>query len=102
MEIKYGGIYKCDDGLYRLIIGDVFQEKQEELFVYTSLDRDEKNIFNVEGISLEHPNEKWHFTRMATKEEFKQALKNFRAIMSKEPYFDENYDYNKGFGKTSM
>ena len=39
---------------------------------------------------------------MATKEEFKQALKNFRAIMSQKPYFDENYDYNKGFGKTSM
>ena len=100
MEIRYGCIYKCDDGLFRLIIGDVFKNGHDKLFVYSSLNRNEDKLFNVKSIGLEHPTEGWHFFREATVEEFRQALVNFKAIMSQQPRFEE-YDYEESFGKTA-
>ena len=115
MEIIHGGIYRFDVGdtkawAYRLVIGDVYHdEDNNELFIYSIMGPDEKGLLTSTDIALEHPRENWHFERLATPEEFKQALGNFRlALKTREgTFYSEHdkktfeYDYESEFGKSS-
>ena len=51
-------------------------------------------------IAMEHPSENWDFVRLATLEEFKKALNNFRTSLQ-DNLRAINYDYERELGQFS-